>query len=141
MICLLTAIFSSPRNDTGFAARPGCPCKTFSDLPNLTNVYEGYGVGHCKAWDEGLATFGCAQNARGYCSAPWCYIDEVKCKQSNNTYEESLVVGGKGLFFSYDSCGASSSALIELEATHKLDLLRGKTLRAAFPGLTAWAHW
>ena len=111
---------------------PGCRCIGQDDIDtslvqyrNATGLYPAhghlyprdYGSG-CKKHDATLLPT-CNPSATGerpsWCDEPWCWVDGRSCPlpsppSANDYFPEARGLGGGPIFFSYETCGAVSSA-------------------------------
>ena len=124
-----------------------------------------YGMGGCARHDEDgnpACRGGTNSSTPGYCGQPWCYIDPATCQTSTVPYQKSdlfpeahpLFEGAAntstappsaagstplvGLYYSYETCGGSSTPWTEARA---LGHIRGKTFRVAIPAYQDKSHY
>lgn len=133
------------------ASATDCPCLPLNatDEKNLTQpallgttVYQypmRYGLGACATHDDGLAPW-CddGDDAASYCAQEWCYVDADLCHDSVYDYHASGVLPGRGLYYSYETCGGTDTAWEDLQVT---SYLAGQTVRVAIPALSYPDHY
>lgn len=104
-----------------------CPCVGIDGVTGNTDVVIGgkifpgkypadIGSG-CAAWDEGLYPGSCNSSSPAlWCSQKWCYVDKDNCvlpQGQKGPFSTDYLPGakfqGKGLYYSYVTCGATNS--------------------------------
>ncbi|CAK9016281.1 Voltage-dependent calcium channel subunit alpha-2/delta-2 (Voltage-gated calcium channel subunit alpha-2/delta-2) [Cleaved into: Voltage-dependent calcium channel subunit alpha-2-2, partial [Durusdinium trenchii] len=65
-----------------------------------------YGLGACKDHDEGLDPFCSSLFPPDFCRQDWCFVDPSACNAENF---ESSFFPGRGLYYSYGTCGSINS--------------------------------
>ena len=129
---------------------PSCPCidTNVTNGTTLTTVigesafeYPGdYGSAVCKAHDVGLGDCVGSGAGNAYCAQSWCYVDAATCQSSALAYALTDIVLDREFYYSYDTCGGSSSFWDEFFEAKK-HVLTGATLRVAVPSLFFPDHY
>jgi len=98
---------------------PGCRCIGFDNQQGTLQVmlgdkkaeYPAELGGTCRAWDEENHP-GCkGDSVEDWCKAKWCFVDPCSCKLPDGAvpkisfYLPEASFTGKGLYFSYETCG------------------------------------
>lgn len=98
----------------------GCRCIGFDSQQGSLEVQLGGGRkasypaeigGTCKAWDEENHPDCQGDDAPDWCKSKWCFVDPCECKLEDGMvpkisfYLPEASFTGKGLFFSYETCG------------------------------------
>jgi len=116
-----------------------------------------YGLAGCRAYDDGLPKYGCAQNEAGYCLNPWCYVDMSLCPfdrgmclaaggaqgstdsphcrtRVHNPTTDPTIPDNVSFFYSYETCGYINA----YDTTALAEPIAGNQIVA---GAAAWAPW
>ena len=102
-----------------------------------------YGIGVCRAWDDGRWPFCQRSDDDVACTRQWCYVNATQCRSTNLTFYKSDYFPCD-YYFSYETCGRELGSLDD-EGTAQEDFavdskLEGYELVVGLPALDYPSH-